>query len=192
MKILKTVNTGAREALDKVIQIEKYICSVILVVMTAITFAQVVCRFVFRNPFSWSEEITLTLLVWFGYLCMPVDIYNDEHAAIFAIYNRCPTVMKKGLDFLRHGILLWFFIELTKYGIVLSRLNLRTIQPVTGISYIWRYLPLVVGGILMCIYCISNFIKTLGTPVNEYKRDLSDASFEEQVKIKVQEKGGVL
>lgn len=192
MSALKTINGGIRGTLDKVVLVEKYICSVVLVIMTAITFAQVVCRFVFHNPFSWSEEVTLMLLVWFGYLCMPIDIYTDEHAAIFAFYNKMPAAVKKGLDFLRHGLLLWFFIILTKYGVVLSKLNLRKIQPATGISYVWRYIPLIVGGILMSIYCISNLIKTFATPVSEYKVDLSDMSFEEQVKQKVQEKGGTL
>lgn len=192
MSTLKTMNKGIRGVLDRAVLIEKYVCSALLVIMTAITFAQVVCRFVFHNPFSWSEEVTLMLLVWFGYLCMPIDIYTDEHAAIFAFYNKMPAAVKKALDFLRHGLLLWFFIILTKYGVVLSQLNMRKVQPATGISYVWRYIPLIVGGVLMSIYCISNFIRTLATPVKEYKKDLSEMTFEEQVKQKVQEKGGTL
>lgn len=193
MGALKTFNKSLRNGLDRLVHVERYVCAVMLIIMTAITFVQVICRFVFHSPFSWSEEATLMLLVWFGYLCMPIDIYLDDHAAIFAFYNKTPARGRKFLDILRHLILLWFFIELTYYGVLLSQLNLRKIQPATGFSYIWRYLPLVVGGVLMSIYCFSNFLNVCMTPIDEYKaKDFASASFEEQVKQKVQEKGGVI
>jgi len=186
---LLSVHTKIRGALDKVVSIERYICAVFLVIMTLITFIQVIFRFVFRAPFSWAEEVTLMFLVWFGYLCMPIDIYTDEHAAIFAFYNKIPAVGKKILDFVRHGLLLWFFIELTHYGYLLYKINIKKVQAATGMSYGWLYFPLVVGGVIMSIYCISNFFKTLCTPVSEYRKLDSD---EETLEDKVKEKGGVL
>ncbi len=95
---------------DAFILAERYISSVILIIVTLITFVQVVMRFVFDAPFSWSEEVTLMFLVWFGYLCMAIDIYTDDHAALYFLYNRMSPVLRKGADLFRHGLLVWFFV----------------------------------------------------------------------------------
>ena len=90
---------------DAFIQAERYICSVILIIVTLITFVQVVMRFVFDAPFSWSEEVTLMFLVWFGYLCMAIDVYTDDHAALYFLYNDIPAI-EKGAGF--SGMGFWY------------------------------------------------------------------------------------
>jgi TRAP-type C4-dicarboxylate transport system permease small subunit len=174
---------------DAFIQAERYISSVILIIVTLITFVQVVMRFVFDAPFSWSEEVTLMFLVWFGYLCMAIDIYTDDHAALYFLYNRMSPVLRKGADLFRHGLLVWFFVEMIKYGWMLTKLNLPKPQPATRFSQGWLYAPLVVGGVLMLIYSLVNFISTILKPRSEYRRESDKPKTVEEITV---ERGGTV
>ena len=156
---------------DKFSNFDRYICCYLLIILVMITFVQVVMRFIFNAPFSWAEEVTLMFLVWFGYLCMAVDIYNDSHAALYFLYNRMPPALRKAADLLRHGLLTWLFILMIKYGYQITMLNIAKPQPATRFSQGWLFAPLVVGGILMVVYSIFNFIQVLAKPVSEYKKE---------------------
>lgn len=158
-----------RRILDKIIDIKRHVCALLLAIMIAITFVQVVMRFVFRSPFSWSEEVTLMILVWFGYLCMSIDIYTDSHAALYFLYNKLPPVLRKGADLFRHGLLCWLFVQLTYYGTIITKLNLPKPQPATRFSQGWLYAPLVVGGIFMVIYTVFDFLAALAKPLSAYE-----------------------
>lgn len=178
-----------RRVLDIVTNAKRYICAVMLIIMLLISFAQVVMRFIFSSPFSWSEEATLMLLVWFGYFCMSVDIYTDSHAALYFLYNKMPPVLKKCADLFRQGLLAWFFIQMVIYGMKITKLNLPKPQPATQISQGWLFAPLVVGGVSMAIYAAVNFVTALAAPLSDY-RPKSDA--EKTVDELNKERGGTV
>ena len=157
-----------KDIFNAAILVKRYICAFLLTVMLIITFIQVVLRYFFNAPFSWSEEVTLMLLVSFGYLCMSMDIFTDSHAAIYFIYNLATPRVRKILDLLRHGLLTFFFFNMIRYGLVITRLNWYKRQPASGFSYGWLALPLVVGGIFMIAYSIFNFISSLVNPQYPY------------------------
>lgn len=162
-----------RAVLDKIVSCERYICACFLIILTAITFVQVVMRFVFSAPFSWAEEVTLIFLVWFGYLCMAVDIYTDGHAALYFLYNLMPPMLKKAADLLRHGLLTWFFALMIIYGQKITLLNLRKPLPATRFSQAWMFSPLVVGGALMLLYSMVNFLSVLFKSRREYQDEMN-------------------
>lgn len=56
MKETKDKLKPVRELVQKFINMEKLLCSLMLVIMVVITFTQVIMRFIFNAPFSWSEE----------------------------------------------------------------------------------------------------------------------------------------
>ena len=70
-----------RKVLDKFVKLERIICCVLLVAILAVCFASVVTRYCFNSPLSWSEEVIIVLLGWFGFLCMSVETYKDADYA---------------------------------------------------------------------------------------------------------------
>lgn len=178
-----------KKAFDKFAEMERYICCFFLIILVAITFLQVVMRFLFNSPFSWAEEVTLMFLVWFGYLCMAVDIYDDSHAALYFLYNKMPPVMRKGADLIRHGLLTWLFVLMIKYGWIITKLNLAKQQPATHMSQAWLFAPLIVGGVLMCVYAVFNFVRTLLKPLSEYKKESEHEKTIDELNV---ERGGTV
>ncbi|WP_207654725.1 TRAP transporter small permease [Marasmitruncus massiliensis] len=156
---------------NKLSSLESFICCYLLIILVLITFAQVCMRFLFNSPFSWAEEVTLMFLVWFGYLCMALDIHTDSHAALYFLYNKMPAPIRKAADLIRHGLLTWLFVEMVKYGGQITKLNMAKRQPATQFSQGWLFAPLVVGGILMVVYSILNFIIVLEKPLSEYQKE---------------------
>jgi TRAP-type C4-dicarboxylate transport system permease small subunit len=153
-----------RNGLNKIAQAKRYVCAFLLTVMLIITFVQVVLRYFFNAPFSWAVEITLMLLVSFGYLCMSLHVLSDSHVAIYFLYNHLPAGIRKFLDLVRHGLLAFFFVNMVRYGFVITRLNMSKRQPASGLSQGWLFLPLLVGGSFMLIYSVFNFIHALINP----------------------------
>ena len=167
MEEMKDKLKPVRELVQKFINMEKLLCSLMLVIMVVITFTQVV--------------------VWFGYLCMPFDIFYDSHAALYFLYNKLPSAVKKAADLIRHGLLIWLFVEMMIYGMTITKLNLPKLQPATRISQGWLFAPLVVGGGLMLVYSILNLISTILKPLSEYKKE---AEMEKDIAQLNKERGG--
>jgi TRAP-type C4-dicarboxylate transport system permease small subunit len=158
-----------RSILNRIAGVKRYICAVLLTIMLIITFVQVIVRYCFNAPFSWAEEITLMLLVNFGYLCMSLDILSDSHVAIYFLYTKFPPMGRKILDLLRHGLLTFFFINMIRYGIRLTGMNMPKRQPASGFSQGLLFLPLIIGGIFMLVYSLFNFADTLINPPAQIK-----------------------
>lgn len=147
-----------KKVVDKFVEIKRLICSIMLIIMTIITFIQVIMRYCFNAPFSWAEEVTLMLLVWFGYLCMSLDIHTDSHASITFLYDRFPPILKKCADLIRHLLLTFFFGNMVFYGYKLTMLSLPKSQPASGFSQGWLFAPLLIVGSFMLVYSVLNLI----------------------------------
>jgi len=77
-------------ALDGLNRLAALICHLLLVAITAVTVAQVFLRFALNSPTSWSEEIALLFLIWFGLLAVAVGIRRHEHVAITFLRDLLP------------------------------------------------------------------------------------------------------
>ena len=98
-----------RRVIDVFIRIERYICCALLVAILVVCFGSVVMRYVFNKPWAWSEEVIIVLLLWFGFLCMSMEIYNDASISITGFYKRLPKPVRHVCDILRHVLLTVFF-----------------------------------------------------------------------------------
>jgi C4-dicarboxylate transporter DctQ subunit len=58
-----------------------------LVICTAISFLNVVSRYVFNSPFSWGDELTVLMLAWFVYLPQPALECEDKQLQLTVVYN---------------------------------------------------------------------------------------------------------
>jgi len=59
--------------------IEEYICAICLAIMTILTFANVISRYVFSASFSFSEEITTYLFVLLSLLGSAIAAKRSAH-----------------------------------------------------------------------------------------------------------------
>lgn len=140
---------------------ERAICCVLLVVMLTICFLSVIMRYGFGNPIVWSEEIILTCLIWFGFLCISIGVEADGHVAIEGFFNMLPDGAKRALDLLRHGIIVIIGLLMLYFGFQVFRINLVKRLPASKLPQAIQYLPMVVGGVLCAFFSTVNLLSAV-------------------------------
>ncbi len=150
--------------LDYVSSLMTKICSVILLLMLVITFAQVVLRYVFNSPLIWASEVTILMLIWFGFIVMSLAVYANEHISLEFLYDKLQEKVQKTLDCIKYFLLGCFALLMIYYGFQLVDLTKYATLPASGLSKSYLYLILIFSGVIILIASISNFIKLFTQP----------------------------
>lgn len=153
-----------RKVIEKLIRIEQYICCALLVAILAVCFGSVVMRYVFNKPWAWSEEVIITMLLWFGFTCMSIETYFDTNIAISGFYSILPKPLQKACDILRHVLLAVFFYLMTTNSWKIFLINTKKRLPASHWNQGLQYFPMVMGGAVMLVFSIINIV---GTIINE-------------------------
>ena len=54
---------------------EEVLLCIIITVITLVSGLQVVCRYLFNNSLTWSEEVSRYLFVWTGFLTLSLSMH---------------------------------------------------------------------------------------------------------------------
>jgi TRAP-type C4-dicarboxylate transport system permease small subunit len=129
-----------------------YLCAVQLIAMLAIIFSQVVLRYVFNDPTSWSEELTLLILIWFGYMSMALGFGHNYHIALHSLTRNLPDAAIRALQILSDVLILIIAGMMIHYGGVLVAKTAIQSMPALGISKAVLYYSLILSGGLTAFY----------------------------------------
>lgn len=114
--------------LDK---IEEILASICLVVMTLLTFANVVSRYLFSASFSFSEEITTYLFVLVSLLGTAIAAKRGAHLGLSIIIDAVGPRAEKALKVFGSAIATIFCAGIFYYGILMVR-NQQMLGQVTA------------------------------------------------------------
>ena len=78
-------------------RLEEVLAGVGVVVMTIMVFFQVVMRYVFSLPTSWSDEIAQYCMLWSVYLSVSWAVRERAHIRVMNFINLFPLAVKNGL-----------------------------------------------------------------------------------------------
>ncbi|HTU02279.1 MAG TPA: TRAP transporter small permease [Candidatus Sulfotelmatobacter sp.] len=124
----------------------------LLAVTLALSFLQVVARYVLEVSTPWSEEIARLAFVWAVFLGAAIGIRRDLHTRVDFLFVRLPdrlaAVVLAGMDLLLAGMA----CVMVGYGMLLvvsTRLDFSTSL---GYPRNWFYLPVPVSGALMLLF----------------------------------------
>ena len=150
-----------RRAVDRLLVWEKYYCVATMLIMLVLAFCQVVLRYVFNKPWSWSDEIILMVLAWFSYPAIMFNVWNDNHFHISSVYDKFPPALKKAADITRHILMGVFLAMMGYYGLKLTQQYWPKPMPASGWSQGLKFIPVMAGGILSAFFCLVNLIGVL-------------------------------
>ena len=74
--------------------------------MSIIIFIQVVCRYVFQNSLTWSEEMARYMFVWLVYFSVSYTARREKHIRIDAAINLYPKKARPYIEILSELIVL--------------------------------------------------------------------------------------
>jgi TRAP-type C4-dicarboxylate transport system permease small subunit len=131
--------------------IEGVVISAFLV-FVALTFGQVVLRYGFGRPLTWSEEVSRYLFVWVVFVGSGVAARYQGHIALDFLVNRFPPRPRHGvamvMGVLSLAMLLLVFVW---YGWALTQVSMRQESPATGVPVGYATLAIPVGGLLTAL-----------------------------------------
>ena len=133
-------------------------CNLLLVVMILIVVLQVLCRYFLNAPISWSEEVALLMLIWFGMLSVSTAVYRNSHMSISFFWDRLSIGGKYFLDVAVQLLILVFSLNIMFNANILMNLVESQVLPASGILREYLYLAPLVAGTLMGINAIHNIL----------------------------------
>lgn len=84
--------------MNRFIQFEKTLAVSLLVVVVVTLAAQVIARYVFQSPISWSEEIARLALIWLSFVASGFVTAEQGHITVDLVPSRFGPRVTKSLD----------------------------------------------------------------------------------------------
>ena len=141
-----------KKLLDIVNGLVELIVSVMLLIMVAVIFLQVIFRFLIHSSLPWSEELSRYLLVWISFLGASIGVKRKSHIGVEFLVSLFPKGWKKGAEFFVSAVSCVFFATLVIYGRIILRTVGMQLSPAMEISMALPYSSILTGGVLMLIY----------------------------------------
>ncbi len=125
----------------------------LLVVMVLVAFVQVVLRYVFNNPLSWSEEVARWSFVWMTFVGAALGVKRNSHVRIDNLELALPPAGKKLLGLVRS-----FVMSLVSVALLFSGWALVQDSILVSTALQWSlklfFLSIPVGAGLMLLYIV--------------------------------------
>jgi len=131
-------------------------------VLIAAVFYQVVGRYLFNAPPSWSEELARFLQVWIALLASALCIQHGMHLGVDFLLHAVPPRGRALLEVFVHVLVSGFLLLLLVQGIkILDVASVQT-SPAMGINMWYAYLAVPVGAALMLLESVLKLGRVLG------------------------------
>ncbi|WP_050768885.1 TRAP transporter small permease [Pyramidobacter piscolens] len=137
--------------------VEKTIC-LLLAGMTAVTFAQVVCRLI-QGSLPWSEELSRYMMVYLTFLGLSVGVKRGVLINIEAFMNLFPPQIQNTGALFVTLLNMAFFYVLLRYGVKIVLFTLRQTSPAMGVKMGYIYASIAIGAALMMLHSVDNLLQ---------------------------------
>lgn len=157
MKKIHTILSKVCAGLDKVILSVSGAC---LGILTILIFIQVICRYLFHNSLSWSEEVARYLEVWIVFLCGAYALGHGQHVAMDLVITRVQPKVAALIEKIHSCTFVFFSIFMLIYSI--QFMITEKTQCMASLSWVPKnvvYLALPISAVCMLIYSLSLLVK---------------------------------
>lgn len=132
-----------------------------LVAMTAIVAAQVFARYVMNDSLLWVEPTAILLMSWFIFLGSAVGVYENFHMGFDVLLHFLPAGFGTWLRLTSDLAILVFGAGMVVYGTQLMVKTWGSTLPVIRLPGGFTYMPLVIGGALICLFVAEHILNRL-------------------------------
>lgn len=125
-----------------------------LILLVFVVSLQVVTRYVFNFVYFWSEEVTLLLLVWFGFMGIAIGFREYIHLGIDSFTNLLPKMVNLVLDKVILLSVFAFGIYLVIQGWQFTMLTMDSTLAATKLPSSVNYVIMPITGFMICLYSL--------------------------------------
>ena len=134
---------------------------IILTVMVASTFMQVLGRYIFVVPLPWTEELSRRMMTWLLFLASAIGYRRGGMVGVDIITSKVSEKSKKILDIIVFALIACFGLFMVHFGHDLATRMYRQQSAALGISMFYVYIVIPVSGLLFVIFSLEHIVKRI-------------------------------
>ena len=142
--------------------LESVLC-VLISALSIVTFSQVVARYIFQAPLSWSEELARFLLLWLAMLSGAYAFKIKAHFSLHFIVNTVSRKMQKIISLFASLLVIFFLVGFVYHSFKFVIGVKGHLAPALQIPMEIPYSACIVGSMLMLFYVLKTFIKDINS-----------------------------
>lgn len=156
------------------------LAKIFIIAMIFIVFANVTLRYVFNSGIFWSEEVALTLCVWFIFISLGLGIKQKLNITINLLNrDKMPAWLNFTLDLFMELIVIFVGAVMMIYGSTLVKFTMTSIMPATRWPAGLLYMVVPFAGFTMILEALLHIVgwDTYDANIDEYlsgERKLKD------------------
>lgn len=139
----------------------RWMIIVLMVVMTAIVFLQVVFRYIFDAPLDWSEELARFSFVWVSFLGAASLTRLRQHIDVTMFLQLLPRPLQIAASIAGHLLALTCVYFFLTGGIAMTSQEWIQLSPSVQVPMGWIYLCIPVAAGLMAIWILADLVRTI-------------------------------
>jgi TRAP-type transport system small permease protein len=129
-----------------------------LFVIIAIVSYQVFGRYVLNDSPTWAENLALVLILYVTLIGAAVGVRDAGHIGMESLLVLAPERIRHKIEMIIHVLVAIFGLAMVYNGFILGESVASYQLANVGISESWRYVPLVVSGLLIILFSIEHLI----------------------------------
>ncbi len=140
---------------DHAEKIFDWIVSLALVALNVLVFTQVVSRYIFNSPISWTEEMARILFIWISFMGAFLALKTKGHIAVETLLHRLFNAEARiYVTAIADFLILYYCIYLAFMGVVMMQKTAQDFTPVMLIPFSYLYAAIALSGTLMAAYML--------------------------------------
>jgi len=147
--------------MDRLVRILDVVLKNFLIALMAALVAavswQVISRYVFSSPSSWTEEVARFLMIWIGLLGAAYAFRTRVHLGLDLLPKKLTGRSAKTLKLFTLGVIVLFSVTVLIIGggkLVALTWELKQYSAVLGMPIAFVYSVIPTAGLLICVYGI--------------------------------------
>src|SRR4030042_4073030 len=144
---------------ERSITVAEVICALFLFLIAGLTIAQVILRYIFNYPLIWSEELSILVFIYLGFIGIGVAYAQGRHLYVDALLVMLPKSVRRVIEGIALGFstvfLLVVIVQMIKVMMGTSKVGLTT--PALLLPMIVIYVSLPIGCILFLMQVVKRF-----------------------------------
>ena len=130
-----------------------------MVLILLLVVAQVVLRYVFNSPLTWSEELAVFVMIWLTFIGSLICMRDKEHIEVTILVDHLPHGFQRiVLAFSRLASVV-FLLVVAYYGFELVTENMTVTSPANKISMGLVYTIIPLSSLGMVFYLVKTIAK---------------------------------
>ena len=142
----------------------------LLVAMTLTVFSQVIARYIFEAPLSWSEELARFILIWLSMLSAAYAFKTKSHFALTILANKLPEKHREFTSFCVNILVAIFFLIICYYSVIFVHSVNGHVAPALQISMQIPYSSIIVASGLITIFSILSAVKIISKKIQSAEK----------------------